>query len=502
MAREDPTGASGRGALAFTKELVRAIADLAEGAGGWGVEKAQLYLAFVTRAAVVFLFTAALLILALGLGVVMRQAWLVATAGLGIGLATAVVLLLATPLGTVAVVAGRAVEPARVYLKFVGGLLLWGLLLTLYFSVVPISANPAAILLVVLVALIFGLMWAVWGIGLDPRRVRVSVVSVLAITTVSFFFPKSFRATVSMRGRFDEALAQCISDLPACFRGDKKIELNRIRSRLQVGRSAVEHGALGEALDSLVAAEAGLRDLATRFPQSSELRPLQDETDQLLKTAYLANVAAIRSDVGAARGSIEQGAFDRGFQKLRDAEGDLRRVASRYAGSAELVALQSEVARSLREAYSTVLSGIRRGLQSGDGHSGHGAYGEAAAELRGAETLVQTLAVHYPDAPEVASLHAQIVQRLEEIRVSGLAAAGRQMEAGRASTERGAYVEAIDALRGAETALQRLAGSYPSSPEFDSLAVEIRELTETARSACMAERNVALRRGAPAPTCR
>jgi len=206
-----------RAIFGYLNELGGVLLDLAAGAGSWGVEQASRYLTFLKRTAVIFLIVTGVLVLALILGVVTRQEWLISAAGLLIGLATAALLLLATPLGTLAVILGRAVEPVRAFLKVVGGVLLWALLLTLYFSVVPITNNPKAIFSVVLVALIVALFWALFGISPDPKRLYASVVSVFLITTVSLFFPKSFGATLDLRSRLDEKLAECLTTPSACF---------------------------------------------------------------------------------------------------------------------------------------------------------------------------------------------------------------------------------------------------------------------------------------------
>lgn len=206
-----------RAIFGYFKELGGVLLDLAAGAGSWGAEQATRYLTFLKRTSFVFLILGGVLILALVVGVVTRQDWLISGAGLLIGLATAAILLLATPLGTLAVILGRAVEPVKAFLKVVGAVLLWALLLTLYFSVVPISNNPKAIFLVVLITFIVALFWALYGISPDPKRLYSSVISVFLITTVSFFFPKSFAATLALRGRLDEKLAECLTSPSTCF---------------------------------------------------------------------------------------------------------------------------------------------------------------------------------------------------------------------------------------------------------------------------------------------
>lgn len=202
----------------FLKELGSVLMDLGTGAGNWGIEQAGRYLTFLRRAGFVFLILAGVLILALIVGVVTRHDSLIAGAGLLIGLATAALLLLATPLGAIATaIPEKVVQPVKVYLQFVGGILLWALLVTLYFSVVPISNNPKAIFLVILITFIVALFWAVYGFQPNARRIYASVISVFLITTISFFFPKTFAAAIGLRVRLDEKLAECLTSPLTCF---------------------------------------------------------------------------------------------------------------------------------------------------------------------------------------------------------------------------------------------------------------------------------------------
>ena len=207
-----------RAIFGFLKEFGGVLVDLAAGAGSWGIEQAGRYLAFLKQAGFVFLILAGVLILALMVGVVTRQDWLIAGAGLLIGLATAALLLLATPLGALAAaIPDKVVRPVKIFLQFVGGFLLWALLLTLYFSVVPISNNPKAIFLVILISLIAALFWAVYGISPNPRRIYASVILVFVITTISFFLPKTFAAAIGLGVRLDEWLAECLTRPSTCF---------------------------------------------------------------------------------------------------------------------------------------------------------------------------------------------------------------------------------------------------------------------------------------------
>lgn len=206
-----------RAIFGFVKELGGVFADLVAGAGNWGADQARKYLTFLRRAGLVFLIIAGILIVALFAGVIAKQDWLITTSGLLIGIATATILGLATPLGALAVRFSEEVKSVGNYLRIVGGILLWELLLTLYFSVVPISNNPRAIILVILITFIVALFWAVYGISPSPHRIYASVVSVFLITTLSLFFPKTFAATIGLRVRLDEKLATCLTSLSTCF---------------------------------------------------------------------------------------------------------------------------------------------------------------------------------------------------------------------------------------------------------------------------------------------
>ncbi len=206
-----------RATFGFFGELLGAMGDLLAGAGTWAEDTARRYFRFLSKATIVFGIGAVILVGTLVIGALTGQEWLISTAVLLIGFATAFFLFLASPIGVLVAKLGREVEDVKKFVTGVGGVLLWAMLLSLYFSLVPVSSRPGAIFLVMLIAFVIGLFWAVYGIGPNPRRIYASVISVFIITTVSFFFPKTFSAAIGLRGRLDEKLAECLTSPSTCF---------------------------------------------------------------------------------------------------------------------------------------------------------------------------------------------------------------------------------------------------------------------------------------------
>lgn len=208
---------AGRTISGFVAELFGVMGDLLAGAGTWAERTAMRYFTFLREATTVFGIVAVVLLGVLMIGAITEQQWLVSAATLFIGIASAVFLLLTLPIGAGLKLVGEF-EPIKNFVRGVGSLLLWAFLLSLYFSVVPVSNRPGAIFLVILITLIVGLFWAVYGIGPNPKRIYASVISVFVITTVSFFFPKTFS---NLKGGLDDLMAvkldECLSDPFSCF---------------------------------------------------------------------------------------------------------------------------------------------------------------------------------------------------------------------------------------------------------------------------------------------
>jgi hypothetical protein len=182
----------------------------------WTSDKASAYMQFLWRALKWFTVLAAALLILLVAGVLFRLSWLIGFVMLVLSISTIALLLLCLPLGTLATMAAQRVFAVKLYLQIVGGMLIWLLLLTFYFSVLPISNNPGAIVIMILLFSIMALVGAIYGIGIDPKKIYISVGVVFVLTTISFSLPKTFSELFSMRGRLDEILSECIKNPSSC----------------------------------------------------------------------------------------------------------------------------------------------------------------------------------------------------------------------------------------------------------------------------------------------
>ena len=194
--------------MSFVEFLLSGLSDVS----AWSQERRLSYLKQLKRTSIYLLGSAGLLFILLVFGVVARQTWLISAAVLIVGVAAGILLLLATPLAIPAVWAGRTFETVKTYVTFVAAALLWLLLFGLYLSIVPISSNPKAIVLVFLLASILALLWARFGLGPRIRSMYTSVVVIFLLTTVGFLFPKSFTAAGSLGRRLDEQIAEFLSN--------------------------------------------------------------------------------------------------------------------------------------------------------------------------------------------------------------------------------------------------------------------------------------------------
>jgi hypothetical protein len=82
--------------------------------------------------------------------------------------------------------------------------------------VLPVSNNPGAIVVMVLLFSIVALVGAIYGIGVDSKKIYLSVGIVFLLTTISFALPKTYGAVSLKKGRLDEKLSECISDFSSC----------------------------------------------------------------------------------------------------------------------------------------------------------------------------------------------------------------------------------------------------------------------------------------------
>lgn len=197
------------------RESISSLLDVGE----WSSEKALRYLKFFRSSLLWFVVAAILLLFVLFLGAVLKQTWLISTAVLFIGLATAGLLILATPLAVPAFWAVETFDAIKGYFSVVVAFLLWALLFSLYLAIVPISNNPAATGVVLLLASAVAVLWARYGFGPNLHRTYASIIVVFGMTTVGFFFPKTFAAAGTLGPRLDERIARCLTNPSQCLDG-------------------------------------------------------------------------------------------------------------------------------------------------------------------------------------------------------------------------------------------------------------------------------------------
>ncbi len=124
------------------------------------------------------------------IGITLDLRWLIALTGIWWALWTFLLLLMALPIGIlIESLTGGIKGSGQRYIKLVTGILIVGLCISLFTSIIPVKANLAMLPLLIVAAIILGLLNA-W---LFSRKVITPLVSIIFIALLlSFFFPSTF----------------------------------------------------------------------------------------------------------------------------------------------------------------------------------------------------------------------------------------------------------------------------------------------------------------------
>jgi hypothetical protein len=125
------------------------------------------------------------------IGIIADWKWLIALTGIWWALWTFLLMLMALPIGIlIESLTGGIKGSGQRYIKLVTGILIIGLCISLFASIIPVKENFAMFPLLIVAAIILGLLNA-W---LFSRKVITPLVSIIFIALLlSFFFPTTFK---------------------------------------------------------------------------------------------------------------------------------------------------------------------------------------------------------------------------------------------------------------------------------------------------------------------
>lgn len=134
------------------------------------------------------------------IGIIGDWRWLIALTGLWWAFWTIILLLAASPIGIlIESLTGGIKGSGQRYIKWVSGILVVGLCISLFASLIPVKANLSMLPLLIVAAVILGIL----NVWMFSRKVIAPLVSIIFIALIlSFFFPTTF-----------ETLGEKISDI-------------------------------------------------------------------------------------------------------------------------------------------------------------------------------------------------------------------------------------------------------------------------------------------------
>lgn len=196
------------------KEILKAIGllfDTLRIGAEEAVKKAKPFAKFYTKG-LLWLAMIALLspIPFLIIGVIGDWRWLIALTGLWWALWALLLLIAAVPIGIlIESLTGGIKGSGQRYIKLVSGILLVGLCISLFGSVIPIKANLSMFPLLIVAAVILGIL----NIWMFSRKVIAPLVSIIFVALIlSFFIPTTF-----------ETLGEKISDIDISMGEPKRL---------------------------------------------------------------------------------------------------------------------------------------------------------------------------------------------------------------------------------------------------------------------------------------
>lgn len=144
------------------------------------------------------------------IGILGDWRWLIALTGLWWAFWTFLLLLASSPIGIlIESLIGGIKGSGQRFVKWVSGILLTGLGISLFASIIPIRTNLAMLPMLIVAAIILGIL----NVWLFSRKVITPLVSIIFITLIlSFFFPTTF-----------ETLGKKISDIDISVREPKRL---------------------------------------------------------------------------------------------------------------------------------------------------------------------------------------------------------------------------------------------------------------------------------------
>ena len=116
-------------------------------------------------------------------------------------------LVAAFPLIMLAQYTYKEISTIRKTAQLIATILFWGLLLAIYFYLIPVWNYPAAIPLVLIISALLAVGFMRFGIGINPKLAIGAVLVVFCLLTISFYMPTSRSAATSFVGWLDNNVA-------------------------------------------------------------------------------------------------------------------------------------------------------------------------------------------------------------------------------------------------------------------------------------------------------
>lgn len=120
-------------------------------------------------------------------------------------------LVAAFPLVMLAQYTFEEISRIRKTAQVIAAVLFWGLLMAIYFYLVPAWNYPAAIPLVFIISAVLAAGFMRFGIGINPKLAIGAVIVVFCLLTISFYMPSSRSATTSFVAWLDNRVAGAIT---------------------------------------------------------------------------------------------------------------------------------------------------------------------------------------------------------------------------------------------------------------------------------------------------
>jgi hypothetical protein len=198
-------------AVDITKAALGSAAGTTKGAIGSAVditrETVTVYMAFLRNLVKWSVIVAAALLLLPIVGTVFHWSWMNGLYLLVLGLICIALLMAASPLVMLAQLGNEYIKPFRKMAQLRAGVAFWGLLIVVYFWLVPVWNYPAAIPLIFIICAFLAVAFVRFGFTLNPNLFFRLMLGLLVLTTIFCYMPASRSAAGTFVGWLDARVA-------------------------------------------------------------------------------------------------------------------------------------------------------------------------------------------------------------------------------------------------------------------------------------------------------